>query len=67
MVKRVFDSDFRQDCKEKMDHGMLPSALRDCSTSQFRCAMLSELEFHEEINILKVFGRLLTSLRSCIM
>ncbi len=27
--------------------GMLPSALRDCSTNQFRCAMLSELEFHE--------------------
>jgi hypothetical protein len=26
--------------------GIIPSALRDCSTYQFRCATLSELEFH---------------------
>jgi hypothetical protein len=27
--------------------GIIPSAKRDCSTYQFRCASLSELEFHE--------------------
>jgi hypothetical protein len=27
--------------------GIIPSASRDCSTYQFRCAALSELEFHE--------------------
>jgi hypothetical protein len=29
--------------------GIKPSALRDCSTYQFRCASLSELEFHNQI------------------
>ncbi len=28
--------------------GLMPSALRDCSTFQFRCASLSELEFHKQ-------------------
>jgi 23S rRNA pseudouridine1911/1915/1917 synthase len=28
--------------------GIRPSALRDCSTNQFQCAALSELEFHNE-------------------
>jgi hypothetical protein len=28
--------------------GIIPSAMRDCSTYQFRCAVLSELEFHNE-------------------
>ncbi len=28
--------------------GLIPSALRDCSTSQFRRAPLSELEFHND-------------------
>jgi hypothetical protein len=27
--------------------GNIPSALRDCSTYQFRCAALSELEFQQ--------------------
>jgi hypothetical protein len=27
--------------------GVIPSALRDCSTYQFRCASLSELEFQQ--------------------
>jgi len=27
--------------------GVTPSALRDCSTCQFRYALLSELEFHK--------------------
>jgi len=26
--------------------GIIPSASRDCSTYQFRCTTLSELEFH---------------------
>ena len=29
--------------------GIIPSASRDCSTYQFRCASLSELEFHEMV------------------
>ena len=27
--------------------GIIPSALRDCSTYQFRYASLSEMEFHQ--------------------
>jgi len=27
--------------------GIIPSASRDCSTYQFRCAALSELEFQQ--------------------
>jgi proteic killer suppression protein len=30
----------------------LPSALRDCSTYQFRCAALSELEFQQQMETL---------------
>ena len=29
------------------DHGYKPSAMRDCSTNQFRYAALSELEFQQ--------------------
>jgi len=28
----------------------IPSAMRDCSIYKFRCAMLSELEFHNKIS-----------------
>jgi len=32
-------------CRSKLRF-IIPSAMRDCSTYQFRCASLSELEFH---------------------
>jgi hypothetical protein len=34
--------------------GIRPSALRDCSTYQFRRATLSELEFHNNISRLRL-------------
>jgi hypothetical protein len=40
--KASFGSRFRSKLRS-----IIPSALRDCSTYQFRCASLSELEFHE--------------------